>query len=74
MVICGYELRIYSESAAEVGLRVGQWERTRFYELCVHTKPMGADMDAFVETLDYVGLGPGWAVNGVLPTVARRPD
>ena len=35
-----------------------------------YTKPMGADMDAFVETLDYVFLGPGWAVTGVLPTVA----
>ena len=35
-----------------------------------YTKPMGSDMDAFVETLDYVFLGPGWAVTGVLPTVA----
>ena len=31
---------------------------------------MGDAMDAFVETLDYVFLGPGWAVNGVLPAVA----
>lgn len=34
-----------------------------------YTKNMGADMDAFVETLDYVFLGPGWRVNGVLETV-----
>ena len=34
-----------------------------------YTKPMGSDMDAFVETLDYVFLGPGWAVTSVLDTV-----
>ena len=34
-----------------------------------YTKPMGDNMDAFVETLDYVFLGPGWAVNSVLDTV-----
>ena len=34
-----------------------------------YTKPMGSDMDAFVETLDYVFLGPGWVVTSVLDTV-----
>ena len=34
-----------------------------------YTKPMGSDMDAFVETLDYIFLSSGWGVNSVLDTV-----
>jgi len=36
-----------------------------------YTKPMGAERDAFVETLDYIFCSPGdWAVAGVRPTPA----